>query len=159
MLLVIFLMPFFAASHEYQHVHGQGRLLIVQQNQHWHLQFTLPAADVLGFEHSPETPEQIQRVAVLKKRLIVIEQVVKFDNACVMEQSGSTLPSAHDDAHTHQDIKVEYILLCESPIKNITLTIFEWASSLQQVEVQWSHDKGQGMAKLTPNKPELVWLE
>ncbi|MGS0537059.1 ZrgA family zinc uptake protein [Pseudoalteromonas sp. SaAl2] len=159
MLLVILLMPFFAASHEHQHVHGQGQLLIVQQKQHWHLQFTLPAADVLGFEHTPETPEQIQRVAALNKRLAVIEQVVKFDNACVMEQSESTLPSAHDDAHAHQDIKVEYRLLCESPAKQITLTIFDWVSSLQQVEVQWSHEKGQGMAKLKPSKPELVWLE
>ena len=158
-LLIILLMPFLAASHVHQHVHGQGQLLIVQQKQHWHLQFTLPAADVLGFEHPPETPEQIQRVAELNKRLAVIEQVIKFDNACVMEQSESRLPSENDYAHAHQDMKVEYRLLCESPAKKITLTIFEWASSLQQIEVQWSHDMGQGMAKLKPNKPELVWLE
>lgn len=158
-MLLVLLMPFLALSHEHQHVHGQGQLLIVQQKQHWQLQFTLPAADVLGFEHSPETPEQIKRVAALNKRLAVIEQVVKLDGACVMEQSEPTLPSAKDDGHTHQDIKVEYLLLCESPIKKITLTVFEWASSLQQVEVQWSHEKGQGMAKLKPSKPELVWLE
>ena len=152
-------MPFLAVSHEHQHVHGEGQLLIVQQKKQWHVQLILPAVDVLGFEHSPETPEQIQRVAALNKRLAIIEQVIKFDNACVMEQSESRLPSANDDNHAHQDIEVGYILLCESPIKKITLTVFEWVNSLQQIKVQWSHDKGQGMAKIEPNKPELVWLE
>ena len=46
-----------------KHVHGQGQLLIAQDQQDWQFQFVLPAIDLLGFEHKPQSPQQIQHVS------------------------------------------------------------------------------------------------
>ena len=51
-----------------QHVHGQGELLVSQEGSMLHLQLVLPAADALGFEHEPETTEQLSSQNLLAER-------------------------------------------------------------------------------------------
>ncbi|WP_340677071.1 DUF2796 domain-containing protein [Paraglaciecola sp.] len=48
---------------ESAHVHGQGRIHISQKNRSWYVQLILPTADVLGFEHAPDTAVQIEAVS------------------------------------------------------------------------------------------------
>ncbi|MGO2073820.1 ZrgA family zinc uptake protein [Pseudoalteromonas sp. AOP31-A2-14] len=154
-LLFFSLLSFAAFSHQHQHVYGEGELFIVQQQNQWHIELMLPAQDVLGFEHQPETPEQIQHVSALTERLLKIDSVINIDSECTLSQSDYELPST--SGHLHHDITVEYLLHCKTPINQLTLTIFEWISSLQKVDVQWSHNKGQGAVVLEPNKPNLDW--
>jgi hypothetical protein len=43
-----------------KHVHGEGQLLIAQEQQRWQFHFILPAVNLLGFEHIPESAERKQ---------------------------------------------------------------------------------------------------
>jgi hypothetical protein len=53
-LLMAFLCLSCQAVVAQKHVHGDGQLLIAQDQQQWQFQFILPAADLLGFEYVAE---------------------------------------------------------------------------------------------------------
>jgi hypothetical protein len=48
--------------HHDAHVHGIARLNAAVEGADIHLEFTSPAANIVGFEHEPRTPEQKKRV-------------------------------------------------------------------------------------------------
>lgn len=64
------------------HVHGQGQLLVVQEDLRWQFEFVLPAGDVLGFEHVPETAAQQQVVATFIERLSDSGQMMTLPRFC-----------------------------------------------------------------------------
>lgn len=160
-----------------EHVHGQGQLLIAQEEQNWHLQLILPAADVLGFEHKPETQQQKNMIDKVAKHFEISDQVVQLKGRCQLHQTEYSLPDqkheheheeaeAHDHHHhvaTHEDevehsnIEVDYIFSCDSPVNGVSVSLFQWAKSLQRIKAQWILKNGQGMVELTPNAPLVEW--
>ena len=44
--------------HHDAHVHGVAHLNAAVEGTNLHLEFTSPAANIVGFEHQPQTPEQ-----------------------------------------------------------------------------------------------------
>ena len=76
-----------------QHVHGEGKLMISQDGSQWQVQFVLPAADVLGFEHAPESPKQQAVVDRLAGRLGENDQVVTLNGQCRLDGFSHSLPT------------------------------------------------------------------
>ncbi|WP_061039618.1 zinc uptake protein ZrgA [Vibrio coralliirubri] len=96
-------------SHD-AHVHGQVEVNIAQDGQELLVEVTAPGADVVGFEHAPETAEQKkvfeQAIAQLNKP----EELFSFNNAsCTLKfkSVANTLEGDHDDhaEHAHDDHK------------------------------------------------------
>ncbi len=98
-------------SHE-AHVHGKVEVNIAQDGQELLVEVTAPGADVVGFEHAPETAEQKkvfeQAIAQLNKP----EELFGFNNAsCTLKFKSvtNTLEDDHDDHeghdHDHDDHK------------------------------------------------------
>ena len=99
-------------SHE-AHVHGQVEVNIAQDGQELLVEVTAPGADVVGFEHAPETTEQKkvfeQAIAQLNKP----DELFSFNNAsCTLKFKSvtNTLEGEHDDhkdpdhaEHDHDD--------------------------------------------------------
>ncbi|UPR35434.1 DUF2796 domain-containing protein [Vibrio cyclitrophicus] len=94
------------------HVHGQVEVNIAQDGQELLVEVTAPGADVVGFEHAPETAEQKkvfeQAIAQLNKP----EELFSFNNAsCTLKfkSVANTLEGdheGHDHAeHGHDDHK------------------------------------------------------
>ncbi|MFA0231606.1 DUF2796 domain-containing protein, partial [Vibrio sp. 10N.261.45.A7] len=90
-------------SHE-AHVHGQVEVNIAQDGQELLVEVTAPGADVVGFEHAPETDEQKkvfeQAIAQLNKP----EELFSFNNAsCTLKfkSVANTLEADHDDHEGH----------------------------------------------------------
>ncbi|MBQ4829169.1 DUF2796 domain-containing protein [Alteromonas sp. MMG017] len=81
-----------------QHVHGQGELLVSQEGNMLHLQLVLPAADALGFEHEPETTEQLNSQNLLAERFTYNTNVIDVEGQCELVNVEHTL-EAHDDHH------------------------------------------------------------
>ena len=81
-----------------QHVHGQGELLVSQEGSMLHLQLVLPAADALGFEHEPETTEQLNSRSFLAERLASNTNVIDVEGQCELVAVEHTL-EAHGDGH------------------------------------------------------------
>ncbi|MGR5391467.1 zinc uptake protein ZrgA [Vibrio crassostreae] len=94
-------------SHE-AHVHGKVEVNIAQDGQELLVEVTAPGADVVGFEHAPETAEQKkvfeQAIAQLNKP----EDLFGFNNAsCTLKFKSvtNTLEGDHDshEGHDHAE--------------------------------------------------------
>ena len=90
------------------HVHGQVEVNIAQDGQELLVEVTAPGADVVGFEHAPETAEQKkvfeQAIAQLNKP----DELFSFNNAnCTLKFKSvtNTLEGDHDEheGHDHKD--------------------------------------------------------
>ncbi|MEC7941906.1 MAG: DUF2796 domain-containing protein [Pseudomonadota bacterium] len=86
------------------HVHGQVEVNIAQDGQELLVEVTAPGADVVGFEHAPETAEQKkvfeQAIAQLNKP----DELFSFDNAnCTLKfkSVSNTLEGDHDEHEGH----------------------------------------------------------
>ncbi|NOI92751.1 DUF2796 domain-containing protein [Vibrio splendidus] len=97
-------------SHE-AHVHGKVEVNIAQDGQELLIEVTAPGADVVGFEHAPETAEQKkvfeQAIAQLNKP----EELFGFNNAsCTLKFKSvtNTLEDDHDDHEGHDHAEGEH---------------------------------------------------
>lgn len=86
------------------HVHGQVEVNIAQDGQELLVEVTAPGADVVGFEHAPETAEQKkvfeQAIAQLNKP----DELFSFNNAnCTLKfkSVSNTLEGDHDEHEGH----------------------------------------------------------
>ncbi|MDO6559937.1 ZrgA family zinc uptake protein [Paraglaciecola chathamensis] len=99
-LLVIMMSCCFSAAAQV-HQHGQGQLFASQEKQDWHVQFILPAADVIGFEHAPESAEQKKALQALAKRLTMNDSVVRLSGKCTLIEATHSLFAEHKDSQEH----------------------------------------------------------
>jgi hypothetical protein len=163
--LVWVALPTIAQQHA--HMHGHGKLLIAQEKNSWHVQFILPAEDVLGFEHAPESPKEHEIVREVAKKLSNHLAVLELDGKCELFNSNHSLAEPHvlehpkdkvdHPAHQHGDVEVEYTFTCHSEVNKLSLRLFTWLPSLTNIEAQWILDKGQGLAVLSPATPFVAW--
>lgn len=150
-----------------EHIHGQGQLLISQDEKQWHLQLSLPAADVLRFEHAPETEEQKSTFHSLARKLEQNADVVELNGQCILTKAelsmGKQLDNeAHDlhdndEKHEHQDIEVEYEFNCEAAVTRISVKLFNSMSSVTRLQTQWVNEYGQGLTELSRSHPFVEW--
>ena len=91
------------------HQHGQGQLFISQESSDWHVQFILPAADVLGFEHAPENAQQEKTLHSLIERLNNNDAIVDLSEHCTLSEvthslgEHSLLEHSSFEAHEHEN--------------------------------------------------------
>ena len=88
-------------SHD-AHVHGEVEVNIAQDGKELLVEVTAPGADVVGFEHAPQTPEQI---ATLEKATALLNQPSKlfvFAGAdCTLEYKSVTHTLGEDEHEGH----------------------------------------------------------
>lgn len=159
------------------HVHGEGQLLIAQQDNQWRFEFVLPAADVLGFEHRPENHEQEEKIASLIKSVDSYKDIMSLPKTCKNIETEHSLKadlhlhdhgeSEHEEEHggehahekehekSHNDVNFSYILECGYSIKEIEIRIFNLAPSLSALEASWITQSSQGMSELSASAPTL----
>ena len=86
------------------HVHGQVEVNIAQDGQELLVEVTAPGADVVGFEHAPETTEQKKVLEQAIAQLNKPDELFSFNNAsCTLKFKSVTnsLEGAHDEHEGH----------------------------------------------------------
>ena len=90
------------------HVHGEANVYIVANKQQLMIELETPAANILGFEHAPRTPEQLQILKSAKVMLQDYSNIVHFGNDfnCKIQRVDLDAPfgdeeKAHPDDSTH----------------------------------------------------------
>ncbi|MGB0216554.1 MAG: ZrgA family zinc uptake protein [Alteromonas oceani] len=152
---------------EAAHVHGQGSLLIAQQENVWQLQFRLPAADIPTFEHAQRTEESADRIRELKQTLASPKKAFELIGGNC-QSAGHEFDFAnhemhhhehakHSDTGTHSEVTLSYSLHCEQVPQRVKVNLFDIASSLELLDTQWSISAGQGKADLTPSSRSISW--
>lgn len=130
-----------------------------------------PAANIVGFEHAPSSPDDR---AALDKAVAALEDgdtLFRFNEeaGCRMETATVTsemLDGEHDkhDRHAHKgehehdhegeshsDIEAAYHFECDAPDKltRLTVEVFEAFPGMEEIKVQYVIERKQGAAELT----------
>jgi len=142
-----------------KHVHGEGLLLIAQEQQQWQFEFVLPAADLLGFEHMPQTLEQKQQVSSMINKIENVHYMIKLPTSCQRVSTSHSLaafldanqPLAHLREHEHTDIRVTYIFDCKESPSFAEASLLNSIDPLNKVNAQWTINGQQGAVELTPS--------
>jgi hypothetical protein len=150
------------SAHAQEHVHGQGELLIAQEGSSLQMQFIIPAADALGFEHQATNSSQKKVINVLAQQLKNANKAIDIPRQCILKNTENSLTGYqvdedHDDKHDHHNIEVTYHFSCETPVNGFSITLFALMPSLNELHVQWINNEGQGSSKVTRNQPVINW--
>ncbi len=84
-----------------KHVHGEGELQVVLENQNLHLKFVIPAMNIVGFEHQAKTGKQKQVVQKVVTYLRNTDGVFKIssDAQCRLQSSNANFVLLGDNDH------------------------------------------------------------
>lgn len=158
------------------HVHGHGKLLIAQEGKQWQLEFNLPGADVVGFEHAAQSEQDKAHLQSVVSGLASPENVFTTRGGeCQVSELDIELPKMeHHDTSTHQEhhghsathqehdenhaeVRLRYHLACSGELNGIVVTLFDMAPSLREIDAQWIVSTGQGQADVSSKQREVLW--
>ena len=98
------------SAHAQKHVHGEGELLIAQEGSLLQMQFIIPAADALGFEHQAASSSDKNAINVLAQQLKNSSHAIDIKGQCILQSTENSLAHSHSehDEHDHHSVEVSY---------------------------------------------------
>ena len=155
------------------HEHGKASMNVVLAGLVLEIEIKTPAANVLGFEHQPETGQQKQTLAAAVAQLNAPEGFIRLADEAGCQLSGADVDSAllaqahgeegehhhddhdeeghHDAEHQgHSDFELSYQFKCQKPeaLSGFSLELFQQYPLMKQLEVQAISPAGQNYQKL-----------
>ena len=157
------------------HVHGVGQLDVAFETGELQIELRSPAADVVGFEHAPRTPEQRAALEQAMDRLEQGADLFALPPAadCRLAQAQARSPhgsdaegQGHDDHHDHghdhghhdgghSEIEALYRFRCAAAPRWVDVRLFEAFPGMQRLNVQVITERRQGAATLDPGSRRL----
>lgn len=163
--------------HHDAHVHGIARLNVALEKGSIHLEFTSPAANIVGFEHQPRTPEQKDSVSHAIEKLEdgsklfipspeaqcqLSKSSVKTDIGHYEEHDADAEHKhehekdehhkEHEDEHArHSEFHSEYQFVCKNPgkLSQMDVMLIKSFPGIEHIEVQLLTKKRQTALELT----------
>jgi hypothetical protein len=147
--------------HHDAHEHGVAHLNVAVDGTALFLEFISPAANIVGFEHSPRDIEQKalvkKAVDTLKdgKSMIVLPAGAQAWLADCNVKTDIDSDETHDEAHDHNghsEFTVEYHFVCKHPEKltHIDVMLMRAFPGTERIEVQLLTATKQTALELTP---------
>jgi hypothetical protein len=166
------------------HKHGVGKINIAQEDKEIYIELESPAANIVGFEHAPDSEADHE---ALEKALTQLKNgtdlfLLPDAAGCRLVNADITTPlqdhaddsshredgkhageqHAHEDSHehegeTHSDITATWQFSCAQPEKldQIMVILFEVFPKTEHLQVQYITGKQQGATKLSATQPVL----
>ena len=188
--LVIFCMSTqsFAESNGHEshqaHVHGEAEMTMILQNNELLINFESPSANIVGFEHQPETDEQKNAINAALLDLQDPTNWLQFDgSSCNLLSStaDTNLNSDHadeehsdhadeehsdhaDEEHsdhadeTHTEFTAEYHYACEGSdnLESVIISLQSNYPSIEHIIVQWIVNGKQGATELEEGNQRVL---
>jgi hypothetical protein len=165
-VMALFSAPSYAAVHQ----HGVGTLQVLQAGKDWQFVLQLPAFDVLGFEHTPQTEAQLSAVAASRNTFDDFHALFTLDKKCSVVETVVEVPTiftaaaTHEHEHEHEheehshendkheDFRAAYLLKCANGINKATFNGFAIWQALHTVNAHWVTMNQQSAVKLSGNQ-------
>lgn len=156
------------------HVHGAARLQIVLEGSQLDIALLSPAANLVGFEHRPETDDQLAIVALTHRRLSEGEALFQTEPAsCQLaghsidlstidkhgeEDSGEHHNESQSHSSSHREITAQYRFTCAEPdeVRALPTTLMARFPGIRHLQVQWISDHRQGAATLDNGRHRVI---
>lgn len=167
------------------HTHGAGNLTLVYENGVLEIQFDSPAMSLLGFEHKPKTRAQVDSIKKTKALLNSPEKIVSVNggncspstvNVKILGPAGQALNNNHSQEHghhnageknvehdqsnaSHSEASATYVFDCldGEDLESATISLFEYFSGLEQINVNWIVETQQGGSILRPTSSTITF--
>ena len=164
-----------AGEHEHRHhdshEHGVAELNIAIDGKHVLIELDSPAANIVGFEHAPQNPQQQDLVDHAINTLEHPENFLLFTPSaeCLLEDSeietGLTAKQ-HDHHHDgasdapasrHSEFNVSYRFSCDkiAKLKYVDVKLFSRFEGLEDIKVQMITPNRQGLLELNPSHTKI----
>ncbi|MFA5949520.1 MAG: DUF2796 domain-containing protein [Hyphomicrobium sp.] len=166
------------------HEHGHGTLNIAVENNQLSIDLDVPGMDILGFEHTPSTPEQkataVAAEAKLKDALVLfkvpaaagcsvheakvaIEAETEHEHGAEQKDAEKKPdtdkhePGEHEKGEAHSDYNATYVLRCakSSEITSIAFDYFAKFPGAKALTVNIVSNSTQSSYEVTREKPIL----
>jgi hypothetical protein len=163
------------------HVHGSASLDIAWDGNAVHIGLESPAADLVGFEHPPETDADRAALEGAVLRLKDGDRLFRFspEAACKLvevavespllappgghgqdEHAGHDGPEGNEAEHGHEhhaNLEVAYRFVCAQPAKleRVRVGLFEAFPATETLRVQYVGTGGQSAAELRAASPDF----
>ena len=155
--------------HADAHEHGHGQLTIAIEGSMIEMEIEIPGADIVGFEHPPETAEQHEIFDAGKAKLSkgdALFQVIG-EAGCTLEEARFLEGEDHDhDKKTedadhdgeHMEFHVNYRFTCTdtTKISGFAFPFFKQFPNSEELDVQIVSPKGQFQFEVSPDQPALT---
>lgn len=140
------------AGHEQHaaHEHGVAALAIAVGDAGVEMVLESPAVNVLGFEHSPKTDAEKQKLAEAKKKLEAGTELFALNNdaGCELKDTSIDLKAGKDG---HSDMEVTWAYACSKPaeLKAVEVKLFgAFPNGFQKIKAEWVTEKGASRQEL-----------
>ena len=142
------------------HVHGHAKLLVAVEGGVIEMMFETPAMNLLGFEHKPETPEQLSRVEQVLSELHKPEQLFTIPSSAACKLSETEIESPFQKNGTdgqHSDYFARYRFECGNPeeIQQISVHLLRRFPMTESLDVQSISPSGQKAFELTSSNNNI----
>jgi hypothetical protein len=156
------------------HVHGAGQLNIAADGKRLEIELIVPGADIVGFEHHPQSPAEKEAVAAAQKELRAGERFFSFpaEASCRLDAAKVDLeaPAQAEDDHDehdhddhdhdhpgHAEFHAQYQFDCDrlERLNQIDVRLFQRFTTMRELSAQWILASGQGAKRLTPASARL----
>ncbi|GHD43339.1 Protein of unknown function [Marinobacter persicus] len=150
------------------HQHGRAELQLSIEETRIDAFLLSPAANLVGFEHAPETDEQKQALADLQRWAETRPMVNTPEGHCRVESAevyASWPKKAGDRGHDHHDheshgghadIEISQSLDCPGLGKELETPLTARFPAMEHLDVQWVGLYGQGSRQLGPGRNQLI---
>ena len=149
------------------HVHGQGQLSIAMEAEQVQLQLSMPAGDVVGFEHAPTNETERSQILKTETQLKDTAQLFVFDGTqCQISQVSIDMAGVdsaanglvkdghshdHDKKSQHTNILADYIFDCSNvnALSGLVVNVFDAFPAITNINAQWISGRGQGASDVS----------
>ena len=137
------------------HEHGHVALQIAVEGDAVEMILEAPGADIVGFEHAPETDGQTAEVEAALETLS--DPMALF---VLPDAAGCTVEAAEVELHQegdHNAFEAEYTLRCAdaAAVTEVGTKLFDLYPSIEEIEVEYATPAGQGAGELEPDDAVL----
>ena len=170
-----FLLSTVVAAQHGAHVHGEAHLTLAMMENELHIEIESPAANLVGFEHAPQNPEEKQALDTVAQQLAGADQFLRFDGAeCRLQKVDVAAPysdsdhtelvshgehagGAGDEQSEHTSFRVSYRFCCVNlaRLESVYISLFASFPDIHEIKAQWLVPGQQGAATLTAQDNEL----
>ena len=170
-LVTTLLLSTAAGAQHGAHVHGEAQLTIAVGDNELHVEFESPAANLVGFEHAPQNPEQQRALDVAAQQLASADHLLRIHGAqCRLQQVQVAAPYSHTGSHVdhtshasreehseHSSFRASYLFRCDTlaQLRTVDIALFASFPDIHEIKAQWLTPGQQGAAKLTAQHNEL----
>lgn len=146
------------------HEHGVARLTLAIDVKQLEIMLESPAANLVGFERSATTAEEVQKLAETKAKLAKGESLFRINREAQCSLSSSEVESAlfkdddhkghddheghghhddhadHEESETHNDINASWVFFCADPgvLETVKTGLFaSFPGGFEKIMVEW----------------------